>query len=132
MQLFSPVVLIILLTVLIFGGIIGFRAWSESQPGMYGQFASCLGEKGAKFYGAFWCPHCQDQKRMFGNSAKLLPYVECSLPDGRTMTAECKAKNIDGFPTWEFSDGSRLDGVVQISGLAEKTGCELPSPEASS
>lgn len=37
---------------------------------------------GAKFYGAFWCSHCYDQKVQFGaQAAELLPYVEC-FPDG--------------------------------------------------
>lgn len=37
---------------------------------------------GAKFYGAFWCSHCFEQKEAFGAAAaKELPYVEC-YPDG--------------------------------------------------
>jgi thiol-disulfide isomerase/thioredoxin len=47
----------------------------QRTPGKYDALASCLKEKGAVFYGAFWCPHCQNQKAMFGKSAKLLPYV---------------------------------------------------------
>ena len=42
----------------------------------YDALATCLKDKGAVFYGAFWCPHCQAQKKEFGSSAKLLPYVE--------------------------------------------------------
>ena len=41
-------------------------------------FAQCLKEEGAVFYGAFWCPHCQRTKAMFGSAAASLPYVECS------------------------------------------------------
>ncbi len=40
-------------------------------------------ELGALFYGASWCPHCQQQKALFGASAGRLPQVECS-PGGRT------------------------------------------------
>ena len=37
---------------------------------------------GARFYGAFWCSHCFEQKVAFGAAAaKELPYVEC-YPDG--------------------------------------------------
>ncbi len=37
---------------------------------------------GARFYGAFWCSHCFEQKEAFGAAAaKELPYVEC-YPDG--------------------------------------------------
>ncbi len=98
----------------------------ERGPGKYDGLAQCLTEKGAKFYGAFWCPHCQAQKKMFGRSVELLPYVECSTPDGNNQTQICIDKGIESYPTWEFSDGSRLMGEQQPKDLAEKTGCALP------
>ena len=104
-----------------FGGV-----GQESGPGKYDELAMCLKEKGAVFYGAFWCPHCQTQKKMFGKSAKLLPYVECSTPDGNGQTQICIDKNIEGYPTWEFADGTRLNGEVSLAALAEKTSCTLP------
>lgn len=105
---------------------IGMWIYSQNQPGRYDAFAQCLTDKGATFYGAFWCPHCQKQKAMFGKSARLLPYVECSTQDGRNRLAVCVEKEIEGYPTWEFSDGSRLSGEIPLSRLSEKTGCELP------
>ncbi len=96
------------------------------QPGKYDAFAQCLKANGAVFYGAFWCPHCQNQKKAFGSSASLLPYVECSTPDGQGQTQICKDKNISGYPTWEFKDGSRLEGEVSFADLASKSGCPLP------
>lgn len=89
-------------------------------------FAQCLADKKAAFYGAFWCPHCQNQKKMFGRSARLLPYTECSTPDGKSQLQICVDKKIDGYPTWEFSDGSRLSGEIPLKTLSEKTGCLLP------
>ncbi len=99
---------------------------SSNIPGKYDEFAICLKDKGAVFYGAFWCPHCQTQKKMFGKSAKFLPYVECSTPDGNGQTQICIDKNIEGYPTWEFADGSRLNGEVSLATLAEKTSCIIP------
>lgn len=95
-------------------------------PGKYDQFAQCLEEKGAVFYGAFWCPHCQAQKKMFGTSHKFLPYVECSTADGNGQTQACIDKGISSYPTWEFADGSLLKGEVDLVTLAEKTSCILP------
>lgn len=95
-------------------------------PGKYDQFATCLKDNGAVFYGAFWCSHCQAQKKMFGSSQKLLPYVECSASNGQSIMKECTDKKITGYPTWEFADGSRLTGEVALLKLAEKTACELP------
>jgi thiol-disulfide isomerase/thioredoxin len=89
-------------------------------------FAQCINESGATFYGAWWCPHCQAQKKMFSNSASLLPYVECSTPDGNSQLPVCSEKGISNYPTWEFADGERLVGEIPLSTLAERTGCELP------
>jgi hypothetical protein len=119
-------VLIVAVTLLVLAGILGIAYWQNSAPGTLDAFAQCLKEKGATFYGAFWCPHCQNQKKMFGRSAKLLPYVECSTPNGRGQLPLCDEKKITGYPTWEFSDGAREGGEVPLSKLAEKTGCALP------
>jgi thiol-disulfide isomerase/thioredoxin len=91
----------------------------------YDTFAECLGNAGAKFYGAYWCPHCQDQKKLFQNSKKL-PYIECSTPDGKGQTPVCIDAKITGYPTWEFIDGSRADGKQSIEELSKKTNCSLP------
>lgn len=90
--------------------------------------AQCLKDNGVKFYGTFWCPHCQKQKQMFGRSAsKLLPYIECSTPDGKGQLQICIDNKIEGYPTWEFTDGSRLTGEIPLSTLAEKSGCVAPN-----
>jgi hypothetical protein len=106
--------------------LIGYAVYTSKQPGKYDDFARCLNDKGAVFYGAFWCPHCQNQKKMFGKSEKYLNYVECSTPDARGRTKACEDKKIEGYPTWEFSDGSRESGEVSLTKLGEKTGCALP------
>lgn len=79
--------------------------------------ASCLAERGVKFYGASWCGHCNRQKEMFEDVGSL-PYVECS-----GGAPECKAAGIKGFPTWVFPDGSRLMGARPVDELAAKAGC---------
>ena|SRR3989344_3867021 len=104
-----------------------FVYWGSLPPasGKYDDFAKCIKDSGAIFYGAFWCPHCQNQKAMFGNSAQLLPYVECSLPSGSGQTSVCIANGIKGYPTWVFKDGSQLSGEIPLVTLSEKTGCAL-------
>jgi len=37
-------------------------------------FARCLTERGVKMYGAWWCPHCVEQKETFGASFEYVPY----------------------------------------------------------
>jgi thiol-disulfide isomerase/thioredoxin len=96
--------------------------------------AQCMAEKGTTFYGAFWCPHCQKQKKLFGSAAKELPYVECSTADGKGQLQVCIDKGVKSYPTWEFGDGTRLTGELSFDTLREKSGCSLPgsAPVASS
>ena len=107
-------------------GLIGYSVWQSQQLGELDAFATCLKDRGTVFYGAFWCNHCQAQKKMFGKSEKLLPYVECSTRDGRGQLQACRDENVEGYPTWEFADGSRESGEVPLKTLSEKTGCQLP------
>ena len=107
------------------GGLFGIAKLNE-RPGALDDFASCLTKQGAIFYGAFWCPNCGTQKQMFGRSARLLPYVECSTPDGKGQLSLCQEKGITGYPTWEIKSGERMTGVASLRTLADKTGCELP------
>ena len=70
-----------------------------------------LSDVGAKFYGAYWCPRCQEQKALFKASAKRLPYVECSSGGrGSSLTAPCVANDVRSYPTWIIND-RRLTGV---------------------
>ena len=105
---------------------LGWMVASPRKPGPLDAFAQCLKAKGATFYGAFWCPHCQREKGLFGSSAALLPYVECATADAQGQTQVCIDKKITGYPTWEFADGSRETGETSLTKLAEKTGCGLP------
>ena len=89
-------------------------------------FAKCLAEKKATMYGSFLCPHCEDQKKLFGSSFRYVPYVECSVRGSRQMTFPCIAAQIRYTPTWIFADGERRTGVQQLKDLGEKTGCKLP------
>ncbi len=106
--------------------------WLAKRPAKVGpldSFATCIKDSGAKFFGAFWCPHCANQKAMFGSSAKLLPYVECSTPDGRNQLQVCTDAGVKGYPTWEFISGTstvRESGEVPLERLSELTSCQLP------
>ena len=92
----------------------------------YIPFAKCLNEKGVKMYGAYWCGHCQNQKKMFGDSWEFVNYIECSLPGNSGQTEICKKEGITGYPTWEFADGEREGGELSFETLSKKSGCSLP------
>jgi hypothetical protein len=93
--------------------------------GKYDDFAQCTSEVGAKFYGAYWCSACSQQKSLFGASIKNVNYIECSLPNKGGQNDICNNAGIESYPTWEFSDGTRLQGVQSLSVLSQKTGCNL-------
>ena len=112
--------------VLVLVGLVGWAIYNNNAPSKLDGLAQCLKDKGAVFYGAFWCPNCQNQKKLFGNAARLLPYLECSTPDGRGQLPVCMEQKIQGYPTWRFTDGSELTGEIPLSQLAEKTSCPLP------
>lgn len=107
-------------------GLLKYVSNEESGPNVLDSFAQCLKDKGATFYGAFWCPHCQAQKKMFGSAAKLLPYHECSTPDANGQLKECTDIGIETYPTWIFANGEKMTGEIPLATLAEKTGCTLP------
>jgi hypothetical protein len=89
-------------------------------------FAKCLTAKKAKMYGLYWCPHCAEQKELFGSAFQYVQYVECGVPGTKKETEECKAAGVAHFPTWEFSDKSRKEAVLQLDALSKQTGCPVP------
>jgi hypothetical protein len=89
-------------------------------------FAKCLASRPTKMYGAYWCPHCTDQKEMFESSFAYVPYVECGVPGSRDEAQVCKEAGIKHFPTWEFAAGDRQEGTLSPQALGAKTGCSLP------
>lgn len=110
---------------IVIGAIVLLLVQAAKKPGKYDNLAQCITDSGAKFYGAFWCPHCQAQKAMFGKSAKLLPYIECSEADGSGQLQICIDEKIEGYPTWVFPDGTRETGEHSFEQLAEKTNCAI-------
>ncbi len=126
-QKISSSTLLFVLAFAVVVGLVAYVATRPSVPSSYNAFAQCLTENGAKMYGAWWCPHCSNQKKLFGTAFKEIEYIECSPGGSRTMSQQCAAEGIEGFPTWVFADDSRLSGERSFEDLAYKTGCELPA-----
>jgi hypothetical protein len=105
-------------------------AGSASTAAAWGQplddFAKCVSDSGATFYGTYWCPQCDRQRELFGRSDRYLNYVECAYRDSDEKKRECQRADVTSYPTWEFGDGSRVKGFQSLRRLADRTGCELP------
>jgi uncharacterized membrane protein/glutaredoxin len=85
--------------------------------------AEHLTEQGVVFYGASWCSHCQDQKRLFGASASRLRYIECS-PGGRNtpQSPSCNRAGVTSYPTWVINGRAIVGEVLSLAQLAAATG----------
>jgi uncharacterized membrane protein len=85
--------------------------------------AEHLSDKGVLFYGASWCPHCQEQKRLFGASASRLPYVECNLAGPNAPQASaCSLAGVRTYPTWVINGRPIVGQVMTLAQLADATG----------
>jgi uncharacterized membrane protein/glutaredoxin len=88
------------------------------------ELAKYLKAKDVKMYGAFWCPHCHDQKQLFGKEAfSQVNYVECADPDNpRQQSKACKKANIENYPTWEINGKLAEPGAKSLEELAKLSG----------
>jgi thiol-disulfide isomerase/thioredoxin len=85
--------------------------------------AKHLAKKGVKLYGAYWCPHCYEQKQLFGKQAwAIVPHIECAEDaKDNPQPKVCTKAGIKGFPTWKI--GGKLDaGVKKLAELGKLTG----------
>lgn len=89
------------------------------------EIAAHLRAQGATMYGAYWCPHCADQKALFDSAATNLPYVECDPAGENAKPQLCAAKNLQGYPTWEIN-GELYPGVRSLDELAALS--NFPTP----
>ena len=106
---------------------VGYDYFSYRKVSTLDGFAKCTNAKGARMYGAWWCPHCAEQKDQFGFAFQYVNYVECGIEgQSHSENEQCKQSGIHNFPTWEFADGSRKEGALPLSELSHRTGCKLP------
>jgi uncharacterized membrane protein len=96
----------------------GWEMTSVSADAEIG-LAKHLTDVGAKMYGAYWCPHCYEQKQLLGKEAfDEVNYIECA-PEGENPQPDvCKAAKIQSFPTWEFN-GKFEPGIKTPEELAK-------------
>jgi uncharacterized membrane protein len=109
----------------------------QPTPGIGWEIATSSGESeielarhlqkiGAKAYTSWWCPHCYEQKQLFGKEAIAeLSVIECD-PKGKNAAPDlCKAAKIEGFPTWEIK-GKFYPNVQPLEKIAEISGYQGP------
>ncbi|MEK6875518.1 MAG: thioredoxin domain-containing protein [Nanoarchaeota archaeon] len=86
------------------------------KSGEYDEFAKYLTEQGVKMYGTEWCPHCKNQKKLFGSSFQYIDYIDCDK-----NSQECSNARVTGYPTWKINNKNypgeqSLERLDQLSG----------------
>jgi len=106
--------------------VVGYLAFWFYTNHRYDEFAKCLAARQAKMYGLYWCPHCAEQKEMFGKAFRYVPYVECAIKGSHELAPACSAAGVKLFPSWQFGTNQPIEGVFPMQELSDKTGCSLP------
>ena len=84
-------------------------------------FAKFLTKNNITMYSAYWCPHCHDQKQLFGKeAAKELTIIECAKDGKENQFNLCQSKDINGFPSWEINN-EIYSGTMSLNELAKMT-----------
>jgi hypothetical protein len=103
-------------------GMLGALLGVDKKQASYDDFAKCLTQKGFAMGGTEWCPHCKNQKALFGPSFQYINYKNCDL-----YKEWCDSKGITGYPTWVSPDGTLHSGEQDFSKLSEYSGCSINS-----
>jgi len=87
--------------------------------------AECLTKKGVIMYGAYWCPHCQAQKTLFGEDFQYIKYQECDPKGENGNPAACDAAGVKGYPTWKIPGQANIEGEQTFEDLSKAANCPL-------
>lgn len=124
----KAVAAIIVVVIALIAGIaaLGGRGGGQGAPASpeLAAFAQCVASKNVTMYGAYWCSHCQNEKRKFGDAFKYIPYVECTQE-----VQKCVELGVQGYPTWITADGTKYSGEQGIEGVARISGCPAPGSQ---
>jgi uncharacterized membrane protein len=78
-----------------------------------------LKELNTRFFGAYWCSHCYEQKQRLGKEAMSnVQYIECSKEGLNSQAPLCKERDVPGYPTWEIG-GKLYPGEMYLDELEE-------------
>lgn len=125
----STLITVGIIILVVIGFVFAYKA--SNKPSEYEPFAQSLKDAGTRFYGAFWCPHCQAQEKEFKMSRQKMErmglYVECSPSNGQGQTKVCSDAGIESYPTWVYAKD------FSVTSTTAPTVCEIqPGPAGQS
>jgi len=118
------IIIVVVCIAIILGVYLISKSNISLSPSGLDNFAKCITQSGAKMYGAYWCPHCKDQKALFGTSLQYINYVECDANGPNAQPEECQKAGITGYPTWIINE-KQYSGLQTLNKLASLTNCKL-------
>ena len=86
-------------------------------------FAKCLASKDVVVYGAYWCPHCQNQKKLFGERVPICAVCRSILRKRQNAPQRALMDIRLGYSR----NGSRIAGEMSFQELSDKTVCPFAS-----
>lgn len=98
-------------------------AVNQSTPAE--KLAKCLTQKGVIMYGAYWCSHCANQKKDFGDAFQFVHYQECDDKGPSGNSEICQKAGIESYPTWIFPQHAKMEGEQSFEDLAKASACSL-------
>ncbi len=107
----NTITIVIILAVIIFALLIMLN---KPEPVTDKEVVKCIGENSV-LYIQLGCPHCEDQKEMFGENKKYLNIVDC-------FYEREKCSGIGSIPTWVIH-GEKYERIQSVEKLKELTGC---------
>lgn len=81
------------------------------------ELAKKLKDSGVVLYGSYQSQETIAQKKLFGDAASYLNYVECDASGESANPDECAGVNVDVYPSW-FYKGKLYTGVQSLAELA--------------
>jgi len=105
----------IIIALLLVGIFFGYKNITGNvvKSGQYDEFAKYLTEQNVKMYGTEWCPHCKNQKKLFGSSFQYIDYIDCDK-----NRQECLSAGVQGYPTWKINS-QNYPGEQSLERLAQ-------------
>lgn len=104
--------------ILLFAGFLAYGFYNKNNSSvLVEQVAQCLSETDAILYGTLTCPHCIDQKNMFGEYVSKIEFVNCEQ-----NLQECLEKGVNAYPTW-IINGRSYVGTRDLKTLYNLAEC---------
>jgi glutaredoxin len=104
------------------GDAVSSASSASGQPSPEEQLAVHLTQTGAVMYATYWCPYCQRQEALFGETAfQYIERVECDPQGENPQPDRCREAGVRGLPTW-IINGQNYPGLRSLEELAELSG----------